>query len=107
MLPIPDTTVWSSSWRLISECLRRNTVTTPSRLKSRVQRIAGDMGDGYRHIGAVDGDKVGQQPAAERALVDEAERGAVVEQRRDPQVPLVGHGAEQHLPTHTEMDHQR
>src|SRR5215207_6611147 len=34
MLPIPDTTVWSSSWRLISECLRRNTVTTPSRSKS-------------------------------------------------------------------------
>src|SRR6478735_7819657 len=34
MLPIPETTVWSSSWRLISECLRRNTVTTPSRLNS-------------------------------------------------------------------------
>src|SRR5882757_6182055 len=32
MLPMPDTTVWSSSWRLISECLRRNTATTPSRL---------------------------------------------------------------------------
>src|SRR5215211_1147080 len=38
MLPIPDTTVWSSSWRLISECLRRNTVTTPSR-RSEERRV--------------------------------------------------------------------
>src|SRR5882757_2167890 len=32
MLPLPDTTVSTSRWRLISECLRPNTVPTPSRL---------------------------------------------------------------------------
>ena len=65
------------------------------------------MRDGERDIGAVDGDDIGEHPAAERALVDKAQRGAVVEQRRDAQMILSRQRAEQHLPTHAEMDDQR
>ncbi len=71
-----------------------------------IQRIAGDVRDGRWNVGAVDRDHVGQHPPAERALVDEAQRGAVVEQRRDAQVALVLDGAQQHLPAHPEMDDQ-
>ena len=55
-------------------------------IELRVERIAGQMRDGHRHVGAVDRHQIGEHPATERALVDEAQRGAVVEQRRNAQV---------------------
>ncbi len=86
MLPIPDTTVWSSSCRLISECLRRNTVTTASRSNcgSSGSRAMCATGVGTSVPSTVTR-SASIQPA-ERALVDEAQRGAVVEQCGDPQV---------------------
>ena len=76
-------------------------------IELRIERIAGQMRDGHRHVGAVDDDHVGEHPPAERALVDEAHRGAVVEQRRDAQVVLVRYLTQQHLPAHAEVHNQR
>ncbi len=104
---MPDTTVWSSNCRLISECLRRNTVTTPSRLNFGSSGVASHVRDGQRDIRAVDGDDIGEHPAAERTLVHETQRGAVVEQHRNPQMVIPRQRPEQHLPAHTEMDDQR
>ncbi|BBX43991.1 hypothetical protein MCOO_00060 [Mycobacterium cookii] len=45
-------------------------------------------------------------PTAERPLVDEAQRGAVVKDRGDAKVTGIGDFAEQHLPTHAEVNDQ-
>ena len=68
----------------------------------RIQRIARQVRDGHRHIAAVDGDDVGEHPPTERALVHEAQRGAV-EQRSDAQMVLAGQRPEQHLSAHSQM----
>ena len=59
-------------------------------VEARVQRVAGQVRDGHRNHAAVDLDDLGEHPAAERALVDETQRGAVVEQRGDPHVIGLG-----------------
>src|SRR6201999_295415 len=72
-------------------------------VEARVQRIACQVRNRYRNHAAVDGDQVGQQPAAERPLVDETQRGAVVEERGDAQMTGVGDVSQQHLPAHAEV----
>ncbi len=76
-------------------------------VEPRIQRVAGDVRDGFGQHRTVDLDQLGKLPAAERALVDEAQRGAVVEQRRDPDVIGARHRADQHLTAHPEVHHQR
>jgi len=73
--------------------------------------VDASMGDLAAHLratdAAVDVHHLGQHPAAERALVDEAQRRAVVEHRSDPQVVGVRHLAEPHLAAHPEVDDER
>ena len=58
----------------------------------------------HRQPAAVDGDQIRHHPAAEGALIDEAQRGAVVENGGDPQMAGVGDRPQQHLAAHTEMN---
>ena len=75
-------------------------------IESRVERIAGQMRDRHRNRAAVDIDDVGEHPAAEGALIDEAQGRAVVEKRGDAHVILARDRSEQHLPAHAQVDHQ-
>ena len=76
-------------------------------VESRIQGVACNVCDGPGHRAAVHADQIGQLPTAECALINEAQRGAVIERRRDPQMFGSIEWSQQHLTTHPQMHHQR
>ncbi len=59
MLPIPDTSVWSSSARLRPVFLRRNARDELGTVHRRVEQVAGDVGDWFGDHGAVGAESAG------------------------------------------------
>ena len=76
-------------------------------VKTWIQGVAGDVRHGFGHPAAIHANQFGQLPPAEGALIDEVQRGAVVEHHRDPQVLGTFERTKQHLAAHPQMHHQR
>ena len=109
MLPTPETRVWSSSSRLTPETRLRTRRTNSVVVELGVERVAGDVRDLGRQLGAAVGD---HQPA-EHPLVDEPQlvdppNFRAGQRETDPQVPLVGGagGLHEHLAAHAEVAEQ-
>ena len=108
MLPTPDTSDWSSSWRLIALAAAPHAPHEVGLVEVRVERVAADV----RDLGRAAPLPVGDEQAAEHPLVDEAHlEGTLGGGQREPhpQVPLVGRArvVEQHLAAHAEVAEQR
>ena len=71
MLPTPETTVWSSRIRLTPEARCGRLATNSVVVELRVERVAGDVRDLRRQVGAAGG----VREPAEHPLVDEAQLG--------------------------------
>ena len=88
MLPTPETSVWSSSCRLIAGRAPADPADERVDVELRVERVAGDVGDLERQVGAALGD---HQPA-EHPLVGEPQLGAGVPARRPARTGPAGAG---------------
>lgn len=64
------------------------------------------MRDRLGKLAAVHGDQVRHHPAAECALVDEAQYRSVIEGRGDTQMLRPGDRPDEHLSAHSQVHHQ-